>query len=92
MRRILLAALWLWCACGSGAMAQSRCHVMDPTGTPLNLRTAPNGQILGNLPNGVLVAVVDHAVDAKGKAWVNIKSLSDDATLSRVFREFIACS
>lgn len=70
-------------------MAQSHCRVMDPTGTPLNLRTAPNGQILGNLANGVLVAVVDQAV---GSTWFYIKSLSDDATLGWVFREFIACS
>ena len=91
MRRILLATVSLWLACGSAAMAQSRCRVMDPTGTPLNLRTAPNGQIVGNLPNGVLVLVVDHAVDAKGKPWVYIKSLNDDAILGWVFREFIAC-
>ena len=45
-----------------------RCRVMEQTGAPLNLRTAPNGQILGNLPNGVLVAIVrDQAVDAKGR-------------------------
>jgi hypothetical protein len=43
-------------------MAQSHCRVMDPTGTPLNLRTAPNGQILGNLANGIVVAVLDQAV------------------------------
>ena len=91
MRLFLLATISLWLACGSGAMAQSRCRVMDPTGTPLNLRTAPNGQIMGNLPNGILVAVVDQTVDAKGKPWVYIKSLSDGAMLGWVFREFIAC-
>ena len=91
MRTVLLTAISFWLVCGSGAMAQSRCRVMDPTGTPLNLRTAPNGQIIGNLANGVLVSVVDQAVDAKGKPWVYIKSLSDEATLGWVFREFIAC-
>jgi hypothetical protein len=86
-----LATAAILAACGSSAMAQSRCRVMDPTGTPLNFWTAPNGQILGNLPNGVLVSVVDRAVDAKGRSWVYIKAMSDGSILGWVFREFIAC-
>jgi len=54
-------------------MAQSHCRVMDPTGTPLNLRTAPNGQILGNLANGVLVAVVDQAVGSTSSRWATTR-------------------
>jgi hypothetical protein len=91
MRKIWLASLSIMLACGSNAMAQSRCRVMDPTGTPLNIRTAPNGQIVGNLPNGLLVSVVDQTVDAKGKSWVYIKNMDDGAVLGWVFREFIAC-
>jgi hypothetical protein len=34
------------------ASAQDRCRVMDPTGTPLNVRTTPNGNIVGTLNNG----------------------------------------
>lgn len=49
------------------AQAQSRCRVMDPTSTPLNVRTAPNGRIVGALPNGLLVTVLDRATDGVRK-------------------------
>ena len=91
MRTLWLTALLICAAPGSQALAQSRCRVMDPTGTPLNVRTAPNGRVLGALPNGILVSVIDHAVDANGKPWVYIKSLGDDTALGWVFREFVAC-
>ena len=91
MRGLWVSASLLGIVCGSNAMAQSRCRVMDPTSTPLNVRTAPNGPILGKLPNGILVSVVDHAVDANGKPWVYIKAVDDGSILGWVFREFIAC-
>ena len=28
------------------------CSVNDPTGTPLNVRAQPNGEIIGTIPNG----------------------------------------
>jgi hypothetical protein len=40
---IAICLVWL-----TEASAQERCRVMDPTGTPLNVRTAPNGHIVGN--------------------------------------------
>jgi hypothetical protein len=64
---------------------------MDPTGTQLNLRTGPNGTIIGTLPNGVLVKVIDRTTDANGKPWVYVASLETGAPLGWVFREFIAC-
>ena len=90
MRKNGMAAL-ISLALATPAMAQQRCRVMDPTSTPLNVRTAPNGRVLGNLPNGVLVSVVDQAVDANGKSWVYIKPMTEDASLGWVFREFISC-
>jgi hypothetical protein len=91
MPRILAASVVVCCAYISGAAAQSRCRVMDPTGTPLNIRTAPSGGIVGVLPNGVLVTVRNSAVDQNGKPWVYISRYDDDAPLGWVFREFIAC-
>jgi hypothetical protein len=64
---------------------------MDPTGTPLNIRTAPSGAIVGTLPNGVLVAVRDNAADQNGKPWAFIAQYPDGAPLGWVFREFISC-
>lgn len=91
MQKIFAASVLIYCAYVSSAAAQTRCRVMDPTGTPLNIRTAPSGGIVGALPNGVLVSTRDSAVDQKGRQWVYISRFSDDAPLGWVFREFIAC-
>jgi hypothetical protein len=73
------------------AQAQSRCRVMDPTGTPLNLRTAPHGRILGAIDNGFLVSIIDQARDRNGKPWVYVARHDDGRPMGWVFREFIAC-
>jgi hypothetical protein len=41
------------CCLSSEVSAQSSCRVRDPTGTPLNVRTSPNGNAAGTLNNGV---------------------------------------
>ena len=56
MKRLLLACL-LVVAIATTAAAQT-CVVDDPTGTPLNVRTSPNGAILGALYNGAVVLVL----------------------------------
>jgi SH3 domain-containing protein len=73
------------------ASAQSRCRVMDPTGTPLNVRTTPNGHIVGTLNNGDQVTVLDRTSDRKGKAWVYVGNYENNKPIGWVFREFIAC-
>jgi hypothetical protein len=83
---LLLAALL-----ASPVFAQQRCRVMDPTGTPLNVRDAPNGAIIGQLPNGLLVRRVARATDARGRDWVYLHRLDSDEAIGWVFREFIAC-
>jgi hypothetical protein len=71
--------------------AQIQCFVADPTGTPLNVRTAPNGEVISTLQNGVFVSVVDRNVDRNQKQWLYV---SDRAgrRLGWVFGEFIKCS
>ena len=94
MRKLAFAALALSAVvtlAASEAAAQNRCRVMDPTGTPLNLRAVPNGPILGALPNGLLVGVVKLAGDANGKPWALIARSDDGRPIGWVFREFIAC-
>jgi uncharacterized protein YraI len=68
-----------------------RCRVMDPTGTPLNARTGPNGSILGKLPNGVLVSVIGQWDDEKGRPWVSVIKYGTGQPLGWVYREYIAC-
>jgi Bacterial SH3 domain len=73
------------------AWAQARCRVMDPTGTPLNVRTEPNGPIVSTLDNGVLVSVISQTTDSRGKAWSFVGDYSDNRPIGWVFREFISC-
>jgi uncharacterized protein YraI len=73
------------------AAAQNRCRVMDPTGTPLNVRTGPNGEIVGNLPNGLLVSVIDRTRDGRGRSWVYVSDLQSGRPIGWVFREFVSC-
>jgi hypothetical protein len=75
----------------SNASAQSRCRVLDPTETPLNVRTSPNGPVIGTLPNGILVSVVDHTADDRGRPWVYVVTYDGGHPIGWIFREFIAC-
>ena len=73
------------------ASAQDRrCRVADPTGTPLNVRTAPNGKIVETLSNGVLVAALDYS-SSQGKMWVFVGRAGDRAPLGWVFRDYLDC-
>ena len=70
-------------------LAQNRCLVADPTGTPLNVRTEPNGRIVGTLNNGTLVKIRDVNL-SYGKAWARV-SAGTDAPLGWVFRDYLNC-
>jgi hypothetical protein len=58
---------------GEYLIAQLQCPralVNDPTGTPLNVRDAPNGKkIIGRYQNGAGVRIVRYSPD-KNKTWV----------------------
>lgn len=75
----------------TSAQAQSRCRVMDPTGTPLNVRTAPMGRVVATIENGYLVSILDQTRDRQGKPWVYVARRADGEPLGWVYREFIAC-
>lgn len=68
-----------------------RCRVMDPTGTPLNVRTGPNGSIIAKLQNGVLVSVVESTADRNGRSWAAVVKYPTGEPIGWVYREFIAC-
>jgi hypothetical protein len=73
------------------ATAHAECVVADPTPTPLNVRTAPNGRIIGTLDNGQSVDIIDHTTDAQAREWVYVSDRETDKPLGWVFREFIVC-
>jgi hypothetical protein len=64
---------------------------MDPTGTPLNVRDAPGGRIIGKLPNGLLVTVLQRRTDSRGRSWAFVARYDNGRHIGWVFREFIAC-
>ena len=73
MTRVLITAMaLLFCVNLAAAATGDRCKVTDPTGTPLNGRSGPNGKITGKLANGALVSITEYADDANGKPWVDV--------------------
>jgi hypothetical protein len=66
------------------------CEVSDPTGTPLNVRAEPNGEIYASLRNGVVVrasAVRKH----KGKPWVFVDRWPEDNEIGWVYDPYLLC-
>jgi S1-C subfamily serine protease len=73
------------------ASVAAACRVADPSGTPLNVRATPNGNIVGTLINGVLVSILDGASDKKGKSWAYVGEYESRTPIGWVYRDFIDC-
>jgi hypothetical protein len=74
------------------ALAQERCVVADPTGTPLNVRSAPAGQrIVDTLSNGTFVAILDRS-SVDGRTWAYVRRHDDRLPLGWVFRDYLNCN
>jgi hypothetical protein len=71
-------------------LAAGRCIVADPTPTPLNIRMAPNGQILGAVANGVAVRVLEREM-VNDKAWALIEPQQPGAKSGWVFSSYLNC-
>ena len=92
MTRVKLSILAIagFCAFAATAQAADRCRVTDPTGTPLNVRDAPQGRILGKVGNGRLVQMIETDSDRNGKTWARVGTM-DGRPMGWVFREFVSC-
>jgi hypothetical protein len=75
------------------AKAEKICQVTDPTGTPLNVRSSPNGRITNTLRNGREVYIQKIETDEKGRLWALIGGYYQGQykVWGWVFREFISC-
>jgi hypothetical protein len=73
--------------------AETVCKVTDPTGTPLNVRDAPNGRIINTLKNGREVDILQRAYDNKNRPWVKVGGYHNGKyrIWGWVIREFISC-
>ena len=78
-------------AAGSGATTAfaGGCVVADPTGTPLNVRFAPQGHVLSTLRNGTAVVIVEE-LRLDGKRWARVAA--DGKTLGWVFAVYLDCT
>lgn len=87
-----VGALLMATTIGTPASAQvprGTCMVADPTGTPLNVRSYPNGPIIGTLRNGEVVIVRGIRRDDRGRPWARL--YSNDGEIGWIFREYISC-
>jgi hypothetical protein len=71
--------------------AQAECIVADPTPTPLNARTAPNGRIIATLDNGQQVMIIDRAQDERMRPWVYVSDPETNNPIGWVYRRYIVC-
>ncbi len=84
-RAILMAAAL---SAAAPALAAGECLVDDPTGTPLNVRSAPNGTILTTLQNGTRVEVVEEA-RIGSKRWFFVSRQGE--RLGWIFGAYVVC-
>lgn len=87
----LFTAALAACLVSAPAFAQSRCAVTDPTGTPLNIRETPNGEIIGRVTNGAGIRVMNTSFDERGRPWALISPRGRNHVVGWVYREFVSC-
>jgi Bacterial SH3 domain len=66
------------------------CSANDPTGTPLNLRSQPNGKIIARIKNNTIVEQTDTPI--KGGKWQEIRvRVGAKQVVGWVFKAYLAC-
>jgi hypothetical protein len=78
-------------AAAQQASADDRCRLMDPTGTRLNVRTAPGGQIIEAVSNGTLVTILDRSF-VSGRKWVYVGRYENRVPIGWVYRDYLNCN
>jgi uncharacterized protein YraI len=82
------AAAAILCAAAFPAVAAGECLVDDPTGTPLNVRSAPNGTIVTTLGNGTRLEVIEERKIGT-KPWLFVTRQGE--RLGWVFGAYVVC-
>lgn len=81
---VVLASLFAF----TPALAADECVVDDPTGTPLNVRSAPNGTIISTLGNGTRVDVIEETKIGT-KHWLFVARQGE--RLGWIFGAYVVC-
>ena len=82
---VLIMTVPVALACGGPPV----CTVVDPTGTPLNVRIGPNDDIVGALKNGMKIEVIEHQ-DVGDRRWALVANYSSE--WGYVFADYLDCS
>jgi serine protease Do len=91
---VLILAVSMGSVCIRGwadASAQDRCVVADASGTPLNIRSGPDGHIIGTISNGILVTIFDQ-LSVSGRSWVYVGRYEDRVPIGWVYRDYLNCA
>jgi hypothetical protein len=88
MTKLLMASLILAALSSPSIAGDGPCIIVDPTGTPLNVRSKPNGTILGTLHNDMQVVITASAL-VDGKRWVRV--IPGIGKPGWVFAGFVMC-
>jgi uncharacterized protein YraI len=88
MKKLLVASLMLAALSSPSFAGDGPCIVTDPTGTPLNVRSTPNGRIVGALHNDMQVGIVAYAL-VDGKRWVRV--IPGIGKTGWVFADYVSC-
>ncbi|MDP3196300.1 SH3 domain-containing protein [Tabrizicola sp.] len=74
----------------NGTATTVACTVADPTGTPLNARADPGGEIFATLRNGTVVRAIAQR-SHQGKQWIYVEKWAGDNVVGWVFDDYMAC-
>jgi peptidoglycan hydrolase-like protein with peptidoglycan-binding domain len=67
------------------------CTVADPSGSPLNIRATPAGDLRATIPNGRLVDIVQNGSDDRGRPWSLITNNGEQRALGWVYQPYLNC-
>jgi hypothetical protein len=69
------------------------CRVADPTGTPLNIRLQPNGEIVATARNGdkILVFRGDEKRGNDGRIWLSVGLMTSAIPDGYVIGSYVRC-
>jgi len=94
MKSIVVSAAIMTMALSTPARAGSLdCRVADPTGTPLNIRMQPNGQIVAHARTGDLIQVFsgEEKTDNRGRLWYYVALNTSSAPDGYALADYIRC-
>jgi hypothetical protein len=95
MRKIIILTMYIFANPFIPARADTSviCRVADPTGTPLNIRLQPNGEIVATARNGDKIVVFrgDEKRDNDGRIWLSVALMTSVAPDGYVIGSYVRC-